>query len=205
MSRSHFPYPLQLAFHASFGNFFNFSCLLGACVCPMFYAQYFLMFPLRLSSFHYSATFENVLCIRWFYCAVPNPSSFAHFFVYLFAPVLHLLHFSANLWDVLGNHHFVALTHNSALCPRPLFPSPPFSLLVQLLQTEGLVCPWLLIVVLNFFHSFSIPVHSVTVCTTFSLGSMYLMWADLLMDLCPRLSWTCILLLPKIAVTLKFG
>ena len=34
---------------------------------------------------------------------------------------------------------------------------------------------------------------------------MYLTCADLLKDLCPFSSWTSILLLPKIAVTQKFG
>ena len=74
----------------------------GACLYSTFDAQFFLTFP-HLSLFHYSAIFENVLCIRWFYCAVLDPSCFSHFFAHLLAPVLYLLHFPANFLNVLGN------------------------------------------------------------------------------------------------------
>ena len=175
LSHLHVLFPPRLAFPASFENVLNFRCLLGARICPTFDAQYFLMFP-RLSPFHYSAIFENVLCIHWFYCAVPSPLSFAHFFAHLFAPVLHLLYFPVNLWNVLGNRCFVAPSHNFPLCPRPLFPSPLFSLVNHLSlspllhQTEGLVCPWLLTTISNFFNNFLTPVHLVIVVLPFHLA-----------------------------------
>ena len=65
--------------------------------------------------------------------------------------------------------------------------------------------PSLLVITSNFFHNFSALVHSVIALLPFSLGAMYFTWADLLTYLCPRSSWTSILLLPKITVTLKFG
>ena len=130
LSHSHVLFPPRLVFPTSFENVLNFRCLLGAHVCPTFDAQYFLTFP-HLSPFHYSAIFENVLCIRWFYCAVLGPSCFLHLFAHLLSPVLYLLHFPANFLNVLRNRCSV-VPSDFPLCPHPLFPSPLFSLVNHL-------------------------------------------------------------------------
>ena len=69
------------------------------------------MFP-HLSVLHYSAIFENVLCIRWDYRAVLSPTPVLHFSAHLLAPVLHLLHFPANFLNVPGNCCSVMSSHN---------------------------------------------------------------------------------------------
>ena len=120
----------RLVFPASFENVLNFRCLLGAHICPTSDARYFLAFP-HLLPFHYSAIFENVLCIHWYYCAVLGPLSFLHFFAHLLISVLHLLHFPANFLNVLGNRCSVVPSHFH-LCPHPLFPSPHLSLVNHL-------------------------------------------------------------------------
>ena len=127
----------------------------------------FLAFP-HLSVFHYSAIFENVLCICWHYCAVLFPTPVLHLSAHLLALVLHLLHFPANFLNVLRNRCSVVPSHNP-LCSCPLFPSPLFSLMSHLFlscplhRNEGLVCHFLLIITSNFFHNFSAAVHSAVV------------------------------------------
>ena len=122
LSHSHVPFLPQLVFPASFENFLNFHCLLGAHVSPTSDARYFLTFP-HLWTSHYSAIFENVLCIHWHYCAFLSPTPVLHFFAHLLAPVLHLLHFPANFLNVLGNRCSVVPSYFS-LCSHLLFPSP---------------------------------------------------------------------------------
>ena len=128
----------------------------------MFVSRVFLAFP-HLSVFHYPTIFENVLCIRWHYCAVLSSTPFLHSFAHLLTPVLHLLHFPANFLNVLGTRCSVVSYH---LCSHPLFPSLPFSLMSHLFlscllrRNEVLVCPWMLIITLYFFHSFTQILHS---------------------------------------------
>ena len=102
LSSSHVPFLPQLVSPVSFENVLDFHCFLGAHVSPTSDARYFLMFP-HLSTSHHSAIFENVLCIRWHYCAVPSSLSFLHFVAPLLTPVLHLLHFPTNFLNVLRN------------------------------------------------------------------------------------------------------
>ena len=101
--------------------------------------------------------------------------------------------------------------HHTSLCVHIHYFHHLFSLMshlfllsLSLSRNADLVCPSLLVIITNFFHNFSAAVHSVIALLLFH-RVMYLTWADLLMDLCPRSCWTSILLLPKIAVTLKFG
>ena len=140
----------------------------------MFISRVFLAFP-HLSVSHYSAIFENVLCIRWRCCVVLSSMSISYFFAHLLAPVLHLLVFPANFLNVLGNHCSVVPSHYP-LCSRPLFPSHLFSLMNHLFlssllhQTAGLVCPWVLPTTLYFFCNFSILVHLVIAVLPFHLA-----------------------------------
>ena len=64
LSHSHVLFLPRLVFPTSFENVLNFRCLLGAHICPMSDACYFLTFP-HLLPFHYSTIFENILCIHW--------------------------------------------------------------------------------------------------------------------------------------------
>ena len=97
--------------------------------------------------------------------AVLGLTSVLCFSVHLLVPVLHLLPFPANFLNVLGNRYSVVPSHNP-LCSRSLFPSSLFSslshlfLFCPLCRNKGLVCLSLLVIILNFFRSFSPLVHS---------------------------------------------
>ena len=133
----------------------------------MFILPWFLHSP-YLWVFHYPAIFENVLCIRWYCYAILNPTPFLDFFDPVIALVLHLLHFPANLFNVLGNRCSVAPLHNP-LYSRLLILSRLFSLvnhlyLLSLLQKNvGPGCLLLLTITLHFIRNFLLFLYSAVV------------------------------------------